>query len=163
LPKPLLTKIIQSTVERASRLDQNAASDPDHIADEKTANLLRAMDRTTRTAMLQALENAEPETAERVKGMLFVFDDILRIADKSIQRLLAEVESSELSAALKNAEESIVERITSNLSKRAKATLLEEIEYLGTVSSEREAEARKAVCDVFAKLDQAGDLEMMET
>lgn len=162
LPKPLLSKIVQSTVERASRLDQNSASDPDHVADEKTARLLRAMDRKTRSEMLAALEKAQPEVSERVKGLLFVFEDLLRTTDKSIQRLLAEVEVAELATALKNAGEDIVDRVTSNLSKRAKATLLEEIEYLGTVSKERDAEARKAICDIFAQLDQAGELEMME-
>lgn len=162
LPPPLLTKIVQTTVDRASRLDQTAASDPDHVADEKTANLLRSMDRKTRTEMLEALQQAEPEVAERVKGMLFVFEDILRMADKSIQRLLSEVESSELATALKNADEEILNRITSNLSKRARATLLEEIEFLGTVSRDREIAARQAVCELLAKLDQAGDLEMME-
>lgn len=162
LPRPLLTKIVQSTVERARHLDQSAASDPDHLADEKTAGLLRAMDRKTRSEMLAVLEKSQPEVAERVKGMLFVFEDLLRLVDKSIQRLLAEVEASELAAALKNSDEAILERITSNLSKRAKATLLEEIEYMDTVTPDREAEAKKAVCDVLAQLDQTGDLEMME-
>ena len=162
LARPLLTKIIKTTVERASRLDQTAASDPDHVADEKTVSLLRSMDRKTRTEMLNVLEKAQPEVAERVKGMLFVFADILRLTDKSIQKLLAEVDSSELATTLKNADAEIIERITSNLSKRAKATLLEEVEYLDTVSSEEEAEAQKAICDVLAQLDQAGNLEMME-
>lgn len=162
LARPLLTKIIKSTVDRASRLDQTAASDPDHVADEKTVNLLRSMDRKTRTEMLNALEQAQPEVAERVKGMLFVFTDILRLTDKSIQKLLAEVDSTELATTLKNADPEIVERITSNLSKRAKLTLLEEVEYLDSVSSEEEAEAQKSICDVLAQLDQAGNLEMKE-
>lgn len=162
IAKPLLHRIVEGVVAKASLLDQSAASDPTSLADEKTASLLRAMDRKTRTAMLSALENNEPEVAARVKDLLFVFDDILRFTDKSIQRLLGEADTAELATALKNAEPAITERVTSNLSKRAKATLLEEIEFLDSVSSDREAEAQKAMCGLYSQLDQAGDLEMME-
>lgn len=162
IPKNLLTKVIQSTVERARHLDQSAASDPDHLAAERTASLLRAMNRKTRGEMFSALENAQPELAEQVKSLLFRFEDLLRFTDKSIQRLLGEVETTELATALKNADDAITERIVSNLSKRARATLLEEIEFLDSVSSERQEAAEKTLCDVFAQLDQAGDLEMMD-
>lgn len=162
IANPLLVRIIEAVVAKASRLDQSAASDPTHLADEKTASLLRAMDRKTRTAMLSALEENDPDVAARVKDMLFVFEDILRFTDRSIQRLLAEVDTGELATTLKNADPAITERITSNLSKRAKATLLEEIEYLDSVSPEREEEAQKTVCGLFSQLDQAGDLEMLD-
>jgi len=162
IARPLLTRIVESVVAKASLLDQNAASDPTHLADEKTASLLRAMDRKTRTMMLGALENSSPEVAARVKDMLFMFEDILRFTDKSIQRLLTEVETAELATTLKNADPDIKDRITSNLSKRAKATLLEEIEFLDAVSPEQEEEAQKKICSVFAQLDQAGDLEMID-
>ena len=99
IAKSLLLRIVESVVAKASLLDQNAAADPTHLADEKTASLLRAMDRKTRTSMLNALENSNPEVAERVKDMLFVFDDILRFTDKSIQRLLAEVDTVELATS----------------------------------------------------------------
>lgn len=161
-PPQLLDQVLKTTVERASRLDHTAASDPDNLADEKTATLLRSMDRSTRTEMFAVLEEEKPEVAERVKSLLFVFEDLLAITDKSIQKLLAEVEKSDLAIALKNAEPALVDRITSNLSKRAKAGLLEEIEFLETVTKDSEDEACQKVCDGLAKLDQAGDLNMIE-
>lgn len=163
MPQPLLTRVITSIVERASLLDPSAASDPSHLADEKTASLLRAMDRNTRTELLEALEASEPETAERVKSMLFLFEDLLMFTDKSVQKLLAEVETSMLAVALKRADPDITARITDNLSKRAKASLLEEIEYLDSVTEETETAARKSICEIFGKLDQRGDLEMKES
>lgn len=162
IPRALLVRILESVVAKASLLDPSAASDPAHLADEKTASLLRAMDRKTRTSMLSALENSDPEVAERVKDMLFVFEDILRFTDKSVQRLLAEVDTSVLATVLKDADEEITARFTSNLSKRAKATLLEEIEFLDRVSGEQVEEAQKTICGIFAQLDQAGDLEMID-
>lgn len=161
IPKPLLHQILQTIVDSASRLDRTAASDPDHIADERTARQLRSMDRNTRSEMLKALENAQPEVAERVKSLLFVFDDLLLVADKSIQKLLSEVETSVLATALKAAPQDITERITSNLSKRAKAGLLEEIEFLDEVPPETEIEARKSICDAMARLDETGELNMI--
>ena len=162
IPRPLLQNIVQSIVARASHLDRSAASDPDHVADEKTANLLRAMDRSTRTEMLTLIEKENPEEAERIKGMLFVFEDLRKFTDKSIQKLLSEVETSVLATVLKNADDELVDRVMSNLSKRAKASLLEEIEFLESVPAEQEAEAQKMICAIFAQLDEAGDLEMVE-
>lgn len=161
IPKPLLHQILQTIVASASRLDRTAASDPDHIADERTARQLRSMDRNTRTEMLKALESEQPEVAERVKGLLFVFDDLLLVTDKSIQKLLSEVETTVLATALKSASSDIIERMTSNLSKRARAGLLEEIEFLDDVPTETEQDARKSICDVMARLDEAGELSMI--
>lgn len=162
IAKPLLKRIVERVVETASALDPSAASDPADLANEKTASLLRAMDRNTRTSMLKALENKYPEMAEQVRDMLFLFEDILRFTDKTVRKLLTEVDTSELAVVLKNADETIRDRITSNLSKRAKATLLEEIEFLDSVSSDREEEAQKAICGIFAQLDQSGELEMLD-
>ena len=120
------------------------------------------MDRTNRQVMLQTLEEADPEKAQRIKDMLYVFTDLERVSDRSIQRLLGEVDSATLATALKNADETLVDRITHNLSKRARATLLEEIEFMGSVSAEQQAGAEKAICDVMSRLDNAGDLEMTE-
>ena len=162
LPKPLAASIIESVVAKASLLDRTAASDPDNVAIEKTATLLRSVNRKTRTSLLAALEKEKPEFCEQVRGQLFLFDDLVRLTDKSVQRLLAEVESGDLAMALKNAEEAIQERITSNLSKRARASLLEEMEYLDSLSGEQEEAARKKICDGMAQVDQAGNLEMSE-
>lgn len=162
MPKPLVTKIAKSIVSRASLLDPSAASDPTHLADEKTAGLLRSMDRQTRGLLMQALEGKDSEMAERVKQLLFRFEDLLRITDKSIQNLLKQVDNADLAPALKNADQEIADRIANNLSKQARATLFEEIEFLEPVSAEMEEQVRKNICNVISQMDSAGELEMME-
>ena len=162
VPQALLAQIVRATVDKGCRLDRDALSDPAQAADDKLAQVLRSMDRVNRQEMMQALEEADQETAARIKDMLYVFEDLVRVSDRSIQKLLAEIDSTTLAAALKNAEQPLVDKITGNLSKRARASLLEEIEYTGSVSSDVQNGAEKAICEVIGKLDAAGDLEMME-
>ncbi len=162
VPQTLLAQIVRATVENGCHLDLESTADPEQVADEKLAQVLRSMNRTNRQDMLQALDEADEETAVRVRNLLYVFTDLLVVTDRSIQKLLVGVDTSVLATALANAEQSLVDKITSNLSKRARATLLEEIEFLESVSSEQQEAAEKAICDVLSTLDQAGDLEMME-
>ena len=163
MPRPLLTKIAKTIVSKASHLDPSAASDPTHLADEKTAGLLRSMDRQTRGMLMKALETRDEEMAERVKGLLFRFDDILGMTDKSIQNLLKQVDNADLAPALKNAQQEIVDRIANNLSKQATLTLFEEIEFLDPVSEEEEERVHKSICNVISQMDAAGELEMIDS
>ena len=158
----LVARIAQTIVSKGCELDENSVADPQLLADEKLATMLRSMDRSNRQSMIQSFEVANQERAERIKAMLYMFEDLLRITDRSIQKLLGEIDSSTLSVALKNATEDIVEKVVSNLSKRARSALLEEIEYLGSVSPDDQEKAEKEVCDAMSRLDQAGSLEMEE-
>ena len=160
--RALLARMVQATVDKGCVLNRDAVSDPEDVADDKLAQMLRSMDRGNRQEMLLALEESDEEAAARIKNLLYMFEDLLNVTDRSIQKLLAEVDASTLAVALKNAEEDLVGKVTNNLSKRARATLLEEIEYLGMVTTDKQDEAEKAVCEVLARLDEAGDLEMME-
>ncbi len=162
VPQVLLAQIVRATVENGCHLDLESTADPEQVADEKLAQVLRSMNRTNRQEMLEALDESDEETAQRVRNLLYVFTDLLVVTDRSIQKLLGGVDTAVLATALANAEQSLVDKITSNLSKRARATLLEEIEFLESVSSEQQEAAEKAICDVLSTLDQAGDLEMME-
>ena len=162
IPRPLLTKIVNSIVAKASQLDASAASDPEHLADEKTAGLLRAMDRKSRSTLMKALEKRDADVAERVKGLLFRFDDILRFTDKSVQNLLKQIDSGTLPPALKNADPEIVDRISDNLSKQAKANLFEEIEFLDSLPEELEQQSRNAICNIMATMDAEGELEFVD-
>ena len=106
------------------------------------------------------MEEEDAESAAVIKGMLYLFEDLLQISDRSLQKILSEIDSGSLATALKGVDEPIVEKVMSNLSKRARATLAEEIEFLGSVKQAEQEVAQKAVCEAIARLDQSGDLEM---
>ncbi len=158
--KDLLERIVRTTISKGCDLEEDAVADAETESDKRLAAMLRAMARKDRAQMLEALEEKDAETAQRVKQLLYVFDDILCVEDRSLQKLLAEVDSPTLVSALGGADERLVEKIMNNLSKRARESLTEEIELNGNADPDAIEEARKAVCDAMARLDQEGDLVM---
>jgi flagellar motor switch protein FliG len=154
----LVQRIVQTTVAKALAADGSAVEATG--SDRKMVELLRAMAKKTRSQMMQQIEREDPELSDRIKGLLYVFEDLLRIEDRSLQRLLAEVDSETLVTALKAADEQLVEKVLGNVTKRVRETLTEEMEYLGVVSEDRIEQARAGVAKVIAKLDQEGALVM---
>jgi len=158
--KQLLSRIAQSTFERAVTLEPDELETPD--ADQKLADTLRVMEKKTRGQMMDVLKAEDPDRAERILALLYVFDDIVRIENRSLQKLLAEVSSDTLTSALTGAAEEISEKIFANLSKRARMTLEDELEFKGHVTDDEVTYARKSIAEVIGKLDQAGELVMDE-
>lgn len=154
----LVQRIVQTTVTKALAADGSAVEASG--SERKMVELLRAMAKRTRSQMMQQIEQEDPELADRLKDLIYVFEDVLKIEDRSLQKLLAEVESDTLVTALKDADEQIVEKVLGNVTKRVRETLTEEMEYMGVVPEERIEQARAAVARTIAKLDQEGQLVM---
>jgi flagellar motor switch protein FliG len=129
---------------------------------KRMAEMLRKLDKPDRMEVLAALEQSDAQTAAEVKGFLYSFDDLLLIEDRSMQKLLAEIDSKSLASALKGASEPIREKVRNNLSKRARETLNEEMELLGSLAPPAIQQAQKAVVEVIQRLDQAGELTMVQ-
>ncbi len=158
----LMKRIIAATVEKGRKLIREVPTG-DSGSDQRVADLLRAMPRDGRTLMLAALIEKSPESAERVKALLFVFEDLLLIENRSLQKLLGEVESGTLAVALKDADEMLREKVMSNISQRAQASLSEEMDLLGTVNSEKREAAQHTIVEVIARMDGTGELVMLES
>ena len=155
----ILNRILQSTIDRALELD----SPPDETnSDQKTADLLRSLDRQRRAELLEALQQDDEEAAERIRTLLYVFEDIKKVEGKSVQKLLGEVESSTLATALYQADEEIAEKLLGNMSKRAREALQEEIEFGGSKTKEEVGAARGIINNAMAALDEKGELRMEE-
>lgn len=158
----LLARIARALVEKARPLAGKRSDTSADARYERMAGMLRCLEKAERLEVLTALEESEPETALRIKGLLYAFEDLLRIHDRSMQRLLAEIDTKTLSVALKGAKEEISEKVLKNLSKRAREALTEEMEFLGMVPIAQVRDAQKALVDVIQRLDQAGELLMDE-
>jgi flagellar motor switch protein FliG len=158
----LLERIARALVQKSRSLGGKAASTSADARYEKMASMLRCLEKTERLEVLAALEENEPETGRRVKELLYQFEDLLRIHDRSMQKLLSEIDSKTLSLALKGATEAISEKVLNNLSNRARETLKEEMGFLGTVPIAQVRQAQKLLVDVIQRLDQAGELMMDE-
>lgn len=158
---------LQRTLARAVlRKSRELASNPEGLGGDarvnKLAELLRNLDREDRAQVLETLTQTDPETAEKVKAILYVFEDLLRIEGRSLQALLAEIDMKTLAVALRSAEEGIKTRVTDNLSMRARETLTEEMSLLGTVNAKQVREAQGQIVQAMQRLDQEGKLAMQE-
>ena len=161
-PPELLARIARALIEKARPLAGKRSDTSGDARYEKMANMLRCLEKAERMEVLTALEADEPETAGRIKSLLYQFEDLLRIHDRSMQKLLSEIDAKTLSVALKGANQEISEKVLKNLSKRARESLSEEMEFLGMVPIAQVREAQKAVVDLIQRLDQTGELMMDE-
>ncbi len=158
----LVARIARVLVQKSQALSGKHNDTRAEARYEKMANMLRCLEKTERMEVLTALEENEPETANRIRELLYTFEDLLRVHDRSLQKLLAEIDSKTLSVALKGANEAISEKLLANLSKRARETLKEEMEFVGMVPLPQVRQAQKMIVDVMQRLDQAGELMMSE-
>lgn len=158
----LLARIARALIQRSQALSGKRGDTSADAKYEKMANMLRCLEKAERMEVLAALEESEPETAGRIKEMLYTFEDLLRVHDRSLQKLLAEIDSKTLSVALKGANEAISDKLLTNLSKRAREALKEEMEFVGIVPLPQVRQAQKMIVDAMQRLDQAGELMMTD-
>lgn len=121
-------------------------------------DILNRSDRATERLILEGLEGRDPELAESVRSLMFVFEDITTLDDRSVQLLLREVDSNELAVALKGVRDDVREKITNNMSERAATILLEEIEVLGPVRIKTVEEAQGNIVRIVRSLEESGQI-----
>jgi flagellar motor switch protein FliG len=125
---------------------------------ESIVDILNMVDRTTEKTILDSLEEEEPELAEEIRKRMFVFEDIILLDDRSIQKVLREVDSKDLAMALKTASEEVASRIYKNMSKRAAEMLREDIEYMGPVRLRDIEETQQRIVATIRRLEDMGEI-----
>ncbi len=158
----LVNRIVRTVLEKCRHLSETPAGQGGGNRFKRMAEMLRRLDKPDRMEVIAALEQNDADAAAGVKEFLYSFEDLLIIEDRSMQKLLAEIDSKSLATALKAASDPIKDKVRNNLSKRARETLNEEMELLGSVPAATIQQAQKAVVEVIQRLDQAGELTMLE-
>jgi flagellar motor switch protein FliG len=120
--------------------------------------IINRVDRGTERNIIEALEEQDPELAEEIKKRLFVFEDIIGMDDRSLQRVLREVDMKDLSLALKGATEELRVKFFRNMSKRAAEMLKEDMDYMGPVRVRLVEEAQQKIVNVVRGLEEAGEI-----
>ena len=121
-------------------------------------NILNTVDRTTEKHIMESLEIEEPELADEIRKKMFVFEDILLLDDRAIQRVVRDVDNADLGVALKAANEEVQNVIFKNLSKRLAAMIKEDMEFMGPVRMKDVEEAQQKVVSVIRKLEDSGEI-----
>lgn len=121
-------------------------------------DVLNSVDRGTEKYIMDTLEIEDTDLAEDIRKRMFVFEDILQLDNRSIQRFLREVDNNLLALALKGATEEVQNVIYSNMSKRLAEMIKEDIEYMGPVRLKDVEEAQQKIVNVIRKLEDAGEI-----
>lgn len=125
---------------------------------ESLANILNRADRATERNVIELLEVQSPQLAEEVRELMFVFEDIVNLEDRAIQRILREVETKDLAMSLKGTKEDVKEKIFKNMSERAQAMLRDEMEYMGPVRAKEVQEIQTRIVGIIRTLEVAGEI-----
>ncbi|MCD8501830.1 MAG: flagellar motor switch protein FliG [Bacillaceae bacterium] len=125
---------------------------------ETVVEVLNSVDRSTERTILDALEIQDPELAEEIKKRMFVFEDIVTLDNRSIQRVIRDVENEDLQLALKVANEEVREVVFKNMSQRMAETFRDEMEFMGPVRLRDVEEAQTRIVSVIRRLEEAGEI-----
>lgn len=125
---------------------------------ETVVEVLNGVDRSTERTILEALEVQDPELAEEIKKRMFVFEDIVTLDNRAIQRVIREVDNNDLMLALKVASDEVKEIVFKNMSTRMAETFKEEMNYMGPVRLRDVEEAQSRIVEVIRKLEDAGEI-----
>lgn len=154
-PPILVQQMARTTVERAASLPQERPEDPDPV--KRIAEVLRASEKKKRKAMLDTLKDQDEDMSIRILKLLYRFEDMVDLDDRKVRAVLGKVDTSTLSTALFGADEEIVAMVKSNLSKRARTTLEEELSFMSDVPESQLEAAREAVGDAIAEVEQESE------
>lgn len=125
------------------------------------AEILNNCDKRTEEKILQALEDFDEELAEKVRKLMFVFEDLAGVNDQGIRELLKEVKSEDLTLALKTASEELKRKVMGNLSKRAAQILEEDMSVMGPVRLSEVEAAQQNIINAARRLEKEGKIFLM--
>ncbi|MBM7094171.1 MULTISPECIES: flagellar motor switch protein FliG [Alteribacter] len=125
---------------------------------ESVVEVLNSVDRATERTILDSLETRDPELAEEIKKRMFVFEDIVTLDNRSIQRVIRDVENEDLQLALKVASEEVKNMLFGNMSQRMAETFKEEMEFMGPVRLKDVEEAQSRIVSVIRRLEETGEI-----
>ena len=125
---------------------------------DAVVDILNTVDRGTEKHIMETLEIEEPELADEIRKKMFVFEDILLLDDRSIQRVLRDVDNNDLAVSLKSANEEVKNAVFNNLSKRLASMIQEDMEFMGPVRMKDVEEAQQKIVNVIRKLEDSGEI-----
>ncbi|MBE6360620.1 MAG: flagellar motor switch protein FliG, partial [Treponema bryantii] len=109
-------------------------------------------------SIIESLEEDDPDLAEEIKKRMFVFEDIVMLDDRAIQKVLRDVDQQELAKALKSVDTEVQDKIFRNMSKRAASMLREDMEFMGPIRVKDVEEAQQKIVSNIRRLQDNGDI-----
>ena len=146
-------RILESKLSNLVNQDYSIVGGVDAVVD-----ILNTVDRGTEKHIMETLEIEEPEMADEIRKKMFVFEDILLLDDRAIQRVLRDVDNGDLAMALKGANEEVQNAIFNNMSKRLAVMIKEDMDFMGPVRMKDVEEAQQKIVNVIRKLEDSAEI-----
>ncbi|HEY3781299.1 MAG TPA: flagellar motor switch protein FliG [Fimbriimonadaceae bacterium] len=146
-------QVLEKKVSSILNQEMTKAGGPKALVD-----LLNRVDRSTERLIMDSLSESNPELAETVKNMMFVFEDIVQLDDRAVQQILKEVDLKELATALKGVNNDVQNKVFRNMSERAVNMLKEDMDFMGPVRLKVVEESQQKIVGVIRRLEEAGEL-----
>lgn len=125
---------------------------------DAVVQVLNGVDRATEKTILDALEIQDPELAEEIRKRMFVFEDIVTLDNRSIQRIVRECENEDLILSMKVSSEEVREILFKNMSQRMAESFQEEMEVMGPVRLRDVEEAQARIVSIIRRLEDSGEI-----
>lgn len=125
---------------------------------QSVVDILNSVDRGTEKNIMEELDIKDAELSDEIRKRMFVFEDIVALDNRSIQRIIREVDNSQWAIALKGAGEEVKEKIFTNMSKRLAEMIQEDIEFMGPIRLKDIEEAQQNVVNVIRRLEEEGEI-----
>ncbi len=146
-------RVLERKLSTLASEDYSQAGGVDAIVD-----ILNLVDRGTEKTIIESLEEEDPELAEEIKKKMFVFEDIVLLDDRAIQKVLREVDTTDLAKALKSVDSEVQDKVFRNMSKRAASLLREDMDFMGPIRLKDVEEAQQKVVTIIRKLEDQGEI-----
>ncbi len=154
---PEMINVVESTLERRFATFISA----DHVevgGVPYIAEIMNRVDRSTEKYIFEELGERDAQLANDIRNLMFVFEDIVSLDSMAIQRFIREVDTKDLSVALKGAGEEVKEVIFQNMSSRMRTTIEQDIQYLHNIRMRDVEEAQQKIVSVIRQLEEAGEI-----
>ncbi|ACV61603.1 flagellar motor switch protein FliG [Desulfofarcimen acetoxidans DSM 771] len=160
-PSPEVVKEVERVL--AHKMSEVLDKDNAEIGGVKTlVNILNMVDRSTERSILKDLEEEDPMLAEEIRKRMFVFENIVKLSDSDVQRVLRDVNPKDLAVALRGASEEVSNKIFKNQSKRSAGMLKEEIDLMGPVRLKVVEESQQKIVKIIRTLEDAGEVTISQ-
>jgi flagellar motor switch protein FliG len=153
-------KDVLEDIERTLRTEfmSNLAKTSRRDSHEMMAEIFNGLDRTAEQRFMEALEDEEPESAEKIRSLMFTFEDLVRLDPASVQAVIRAADKDKLPVALKGTTDTVKDLFFSNMSERASKILKEDIESMGPVKLKDVEEAQTLIVNVAKDLEARGEV-----
>lgn len=153
----VLEKILESTVQVAMRVEKRET-----VVDaaQQMVTLIRSVPKDIRVPMLEELQKTDEELSNKVKAQMYQFDDLALLGDRDLQQVLGQTSTDSLVLAVQGVDQSLIDKILGNMSKRARESFEEELSFKSNVKQEEIDVGRAEVVRVLAELDEAGTISL---